>query len=286
MSIARSSSLIVRSSLIYRPTIDAHRLLIGTHRPLIAHTSPTHRPHIAHSSPAHRPLIARSSPDCFPDVRDANSTDDRAGLERFPRTEIANVTLKRLLAEYQERNRQQELSSLRQQLDGAILVQDQLGLRLSELASFALLAYRGSPIQVFPSLYEILDRMFTRLYEATIRIHGVEKEAALTSLESLMSRTEVLQSFLRHTEATCRLFVGDESGRRQNEKFLLGNIPPQVNIPLFGPTLDRTRLPFPETRRSQSFTPPSSPVDNQPLSRKRARTDDFEDGVIPSKRRC
>ncbi|THV01619.1 hypothetical protein K435DRAFT_853640 [Dendrothele bispora CBS 962.96] len=90
MSIARSSSLIVRSSLIYRPTIDAHRLLIGTHRPLIAHTSPTHRPHIAHSSPAHRPLIARSSPDCFPEPTAIRSllVQQRRESDAFGQTSI------------------------------------------------------------------------------------------------------------------------------------------------------------------------------------------------------
>ncbi|THU83801.1 hypothetical protein K435DRAFT_807232 [Dendrothele bispora CBS 962.96] len=227
-------------------------------------------------------------------VRDAAPSDRCAELAGLSRNEDTNVTLKRLLAEYQERSRQQdrELKLLRQQFDGALVVQDRLGLRLSELASFALLAYRGSPIQVFPNLYEILDGMFTRLYEATIRVHGMDKEAALTSLESLMSRLEMLQSFLRRTEAASRFFVGDESGRRQNERFLLGNIPPQVNIPAFDSTLERTRLPFPNSRHSSfcdPVTPPNTPVDRRSLSsnpRKRTRTDDIEEGEIPTKRRC
>ncbi|THU98721.1 hypothetical protein K435DRAFT_856367 [Dendrothele bispora CBS 962.96] len=211
-----------------------------------------------------------SSPNRFSSVGNATSSGHDAQLEGFSRNEASNATLKRLLAEYQERCRQQdrELNLLRQQFDGAIVVQDRLGQRLSELGSFALLAYRGSPIQAFPNLYEILDGMFSRLYEATIR------------------------SFLWRTEATCRFFVGDENGRRQNERFLLGNIPPQVVIPTFHATLDRTRLPYPESRRSLSnkpVTPPNSPIDTRSPSfnpRKRTRNDDVEEGEIPTKRRC
>ncbi|THU96511.1 hypothetical protein K435DRAFT_858464 [Dendrothele bispora CBS 962.96] len=227
-------------------------------------------------------------------VRETPPTGHRVELQGFSRNEDPTIVLKSLLNEYRERNRQQdrELNTLRQQFDGALTVQDRLGQRISELGSFALLAYRGSPIQVFPGLYEIIDGMFTRLYEATIRVHSADKEAALSSLESLMSRMEVLQSFLRRTEAVARLFVGEETDRRQNERFLLGNIPPQVTIPSFASTMDRTRLPYPVPRRSSSrnpVTPPNSPastVVSGPNGRKRSRVDDLEEGELPAKRRC
>ncbi|THU85556.1 hypothetical protein K435DRAFT_869173 [Dendrothele bispora CBS 962.96] len=177
---------------------------------------------------------------------------------------------------------------LRQQLNGVTTIQDRLGQRLIELASFALLAYRGNPTQAFSSLYEILDGMFTRVYEATIRVHGEEREAALESLESLVTRMETLQSFLRRIEATSRRFTGEERDRSQNERFLLSNIPPQVTLPQFHVTLERTRLPYPESRRGSSrpsFTPPNTPTDMNGRGLKRVRSD-LEDGEIVAKRRC
>ncbi|THU98803.1 hypothetical protein K435DRAFT_856239 [Dendrothele bispora CBS 962.96] len=166
---------------------------------------------------------------------------------------------------------------------------DRLGQRLIELASFALLAYRGNPTQVFSNLYEIIDGMFARIYEATIRVHGEERDAALESLESLVTRMETLQSFLRRTEAASRRFVGDERDRVQNERFLISNIPPQVTLPQFHVTLERTRLPYPETRKTPtqpSFTPPNTPTGPVGRGTKRFREDSLEDGEIPSKRRC
>ncbi|THV00992.1 hypothetical protein K435DRAFT_854263 [Dendrothele bispora CBS 962.96] len=218
-------------------------------------------------------------------------TDASNGLERLPRDEGSTPSLRELLAGYRERcdAQDRQLILLRQQLNGAISLQDRLGQRISELSSFALLAYRGNPIQVFPNLYELLDGIFTRTYETAIRVHNGEKDPALESLESLLTRLETLQSFVRRAEATSRRFVGDESGRSPNERFLLSNIPPQVKLPEFSTILDRTRLPFPEPRHTfprSSFTPPNTLVGTDSYSLKRSREEELEDGEIPSKRRC
>ncbi|THV06359.1 hypothetical protein K435DRAFT_849154 [Dendrothele bispora CBS 962.96] len=151
-------------------------------------------------------------------------------------------------------------------LDGVSMVQDRLGQRLIELALFALLAYRGNPIQIFLNLYEMLDGIFTRTYEATICVHGGEKDAALESLESLVTRLETFQSFLRRAEAVSRRFVGDNRDRSQNERFLLSNIPPQSS-------------PRP------TFTPPNTPADSNARGSKRPREELMEDGEISAKRR-
>ncbi|THU77670.1 hypothetical protein K435DRAFT_877548 [Dendrothele bispora CBS 962.96] len=222
----------------------------------------------------------------------AHSPDCHLELAGQPRNEVSTRVLKHLLNEYRERNGQQdrELASMKQQLDAAFTVQNRLAQRLAEIASFALLVYRGSPIQVFPDVHEILDTMFTRLFETTIHIRRFEKDEALSSLESLMSRMELLESFLRRSEAACRSFIGDEGGRRENERFLLTHIPPQIVIPSFGTTLDRTRLPYPDSYSCQaSRTPPNSPVaPSFPTiqGRKRSRTEAFEEGELPSKRKC
>ncbi|THU98708.1 hypothetical protein K435DRAFT_795528 [Dendrothele bispora CBS 962.96] len=225
-------------------------------------------------------------------VSPSTSTSHHLELEGQPQNEVSINVFKNLLNEYQERNNQQnrELAEVKQQRDDAISVQNRLGQRLAEIASFALLVYRGSPIQVFPDIHEIIDVMFTQLFETTIHIRRFEKDDALSSLESLMSQMEILQSFLRRAEATCHLFTGGESGRPENERFLLTHIPPQVVIPSFGLTLDQTRLPFPERRPSQlPNTPPNSPVVSllsNVNGHKRARPESFKDGEIPAKRRC
>ncbi|THV03442.1 hypothetical protein K435DRAFT_791786 [Dendrothele bispora CBS 962.96] len=224
-------------------------------------------------------------------VSQTSSSTHRLELEGQPRNEVSTNVLKNLLGEYRERNGQQnrELNSVRQELAEAVSVQNRLGQRLAEIASFALLVYRGSPTQVLPDVHEIIDLMFTQLFETTIHIRRSEKDEALSSLETLMSHMEILQSFLQRTEATCRLFVGGEGCRRENEQFLLTHIPPQIVIPSFGPTLDRTRLPYPGRRTFQTpSTPPNSP--SVPLlcsvqGHKRSRPESFEDGEIPAKRR-
>ncbi|THV01567.1 hypothetical protein K435DRAFT_853583 [Dendrothele bispora CBS 962.96] len=232
------------------------------------------------------PALSRSSRSS--ENLSSNQTSDLGGVRR---NENSTSSLQTLLDECRQRCSAQnrELNQLQQQLAGSITVQDRFGQRIIELASFALLAYRGNPSQVFPNLYELLDEMFACLYEVTIRVHGEEKGKALESLKSLISRMEVLQSFLRRTEATCRLFVGDEKGRRENERFLLSNIPPQVRIPDFDATLDRTHLPYPEPRRVRSrtsFTPPNTPTDLNLHGTKRSRDEFLEEGEIPSKRQC
>ncbi|THV06388.1 hypothetical protein K435DRAFT_849178 [Dendrothele bispora CBS 962.96] len=219
------------------------------------------------------------------------STDAPSDLEGVSRDEASASPLRKMCRGYRERcdAQDRQLGLLRQQLDGVTVVQDKLALRVSELASFALLAYRGNPIQVFPNMYEILDGMFTRIYEATIRVRSEEKDAALASLESLLTRMEVLQSFIRRTEAVTRRFVGDENARSPNERFLLSNIPPQVQFPEFAVTLERTRLPYPESphRFSQSpFTPPNTPTGMDFRGVKRRRNEELEDGEILTKRRC
>ncbi|THU99820.1 hypothetical protein K435DRAFT_855313 [Dendrothele bispora CBS 962.96] len=232
------------------------------------------------------PVIARlSSPTQSP------STNASSDLEGVSRNEDTSSSFGEILDGYRKQcdAQDRQLILLRQQLDGVTIVQDRLGQRMIELASFALLAYRGNPVQVFPSLYEILDGMFTRIYEATIRVHGGEKDAALESLESLTTRMETLQSFLRRTEAASRRFVGDDRDRSQNERFLLSNIPPQVTFPNFHIILERTRLPYPESRRASprpSFTPPNTPAVLSGRGAKRSRDDSVEDGEIAAKRRC
>ncbi|THU76748.1 hypothetical protein K435DRAFT_878777 [Dendrothele bispora CBS 962.96] len=221
----------------------------------------------------------------------ASSTISPSNLEGVPRNEAAPTSLGEALQGYRERcdAQDRQLGLLRQQLNGVTVIQDRLGQRLIELASFALLAYRGNPTQVFSNLYEILDGMFTRIYEATIRVHGGERDAALESLESLVTRMETLQSFLRRTEATSRRFVGDERDRAQNERFLLANIPPQVTLPQFHVTLERTRLPYPESRRASTrspCTPPNTPFEPVARGIKRPREELVEDGEITNKRRC
>ncbi|THU82614.1 hypothetical protein K435DRAFT_808147 [Dendrothele bispora CBS 962.96] len=221
-------------------------------------------------------------------------SDQTSDLARVRRNATLTPPLQALADEYRHRYDAQnrELVQLQRQLAGSLTVQgylDRFGQRMIELATFAMLAYRGNPVRVFPNLYELLDEMFAYLYEVTIRVHGEEKGKALESLESLISRMEILQSFLRRTEATSRLFIGDEKGRRENERFLLSNIPPQVRIPEFDTTLDRTRLPYPEPRRSSTrvpVTPPNSPAAVDHRGIKRSRDDPLEDGEIPSKRRC
>ncbi|THU79143.1 hypothetical protein K435DRAFT_875840 [Dendrothele bispora CBS 962.96] len=232
------------------------------------------------------PVIARlSSPS------QSTSTDSPSGLERVPRVEAAPPALGEVLQGYRERcdAQDRQLGLLRQQLDGVTVIQDRLGQRLIELASFALLAYRGNPTQVFSNLYEMLDGMFARVYEATIRVHGEEREAALESLESLLTRMETFQSFLRRTEATSRRFIGEERDRSQNERFLLSNIPPQATLSQFHVTLERTRLPYPDSRKNASrppVTPPNTPFDPNVRGSKRPREDSVEDGEIVAKRRC
>ncbi|THU79100.1 hypothetical protein K435DRAFT_875887 [Dendrothele bispora CBS 962.96] len=225
----------------------------------------------------------------LPSVSSSTSTSRRVELEGQPRNEVSINVLKTSLTNT-ENETTNRIVEVKQQRDDAVSVQNRLGQRLAEIASFALLVYRGSPIQVFPDVHEIIDVMFTRLFETTIHIRRFEKDDALSSLESLMSQTEILQSFLRRAEATCRLFTGGESGRQENERFLLTHIPPQVVIPSFSLTLDRTRLPFPERCPSQlPNTPPNSPVVSllsNVNGHKRARPESFEDGEIPAKRRC
>ncbi|THU85334.1 hypothetical protein K435DRAFT_869401 [Dendrothele bispora CBS 962.96] len=226
------------------------------------------------------PAIARlSSPS------QSSSTTSPSNLEGVPQTEVASASrawrigeeaLDLLPSEKSSRaianDATPRIGFLRQQLNGVTTIQ----------------AYRGNPTQAFSSLYEILDGMFTRVYEATIRVHGEEREAALESLESLVTRMETLQSFLRRIEATSRRFTGEERDRSQNERFLLSNIPPQVTLPQFHVTLERTRLPYPESRRGSSrpsFTPPNTPTDMNGRGLKRVRSD-LEDGEIVAKRRC
>ncbi|THU88562.1 hypothetical protein K435DRAFT_803404 [Dendrothele bispora CBS 962.96] len=222
-----------------------------------------------------------------PESHSPSQASDLAGVRR---DEASNPALQALLNEYRQRcsSQDRELNQLQQQFAGSLTVQDRFAQRIIELASFALLAYRGNPARVFPNLYELLDEMFAHLYEATIRVHSDEQSRALESLESLISRMETLQSFLRGTEATCRLFIGDEKERRENECFLLRNIPPQVQIPEFDTTLDRTRLPYPDSHRIPtrvSFTPPNTPTDRDSRGTKRHRSDSLEDGEISPKRR-
>ncbi|THU95759.1 hypothetical protein K435DRAFT_859193 [Dendrothele bispora CBS 962.96] len=231
------------------------------------------------------PTVAR-----LPSPTQNSMTDAPSNLEGISRNEVSTSSFREILDGYRERceSQDRQLTLLRQQLDGVTVIQDRLGQRLIELASFALLAYRGNPVQVFSNLYEMLDGMFTRIYEATIRVHGEEKDAALESLESLVTRMETLQSFLRRTEAASRRFVGDERDRSQNERFLLSNIPPQATLPHFHVTLERTRLPYPDSRKfpsQASRTPPNTPVDSNTRGVKRVREEVMEDGEIASKRR-
>ncbi|THV00903.1 hypothetical protein K435DRAFT_854289 [Dendrothele bispora CBS 962.96] len=232
------------------------------------------------------PAVARiSSPPQDPTTTAPND------LEGITRSEGKTPPFGEVLQGYRERcdAQDRQLVLLRQQFDGVSAVQDRLGHRLIELASFALLAYRGNPVQIFPNLYEILDGMFTRIYEATIRVHGEEKDAALESLESLITRMETLQSFLRRAEAASRRFVGDERDREQNERFLVSNIPPQATLPHFHVTLERTRLPYPESRRTTfrpSFTPPNTPTNATVRGTKRSYESMMEEGELPTKRRC
>ncbi|THU98511.1 hypothetical protein K435DRAFT_851104 [Dendrothele bispora CBS 962.96] len=227
----------------------------------------------------------------LPSPAQSSPTNASSDLERISRNEGPPSSLREVLDGYRERCNAQDrqLTLLRQQLDGVAVVQDRLGQRLIELASFALLAYRGNPIQIFSNLHEMIDGMFTWVYGATIRVHGEEKDAALESLESLLTRMETFQSFLCCTEATSRRFIGDNRDRGQNERFLLSNIPPQATLPHFHVTLERTRLPYPESRKSPSrppFTPPNTPAGSDARGIKRPREELTDDGEIVAKRRC